>query len=326
MRKAGALLLTLGVLMLMSIPVLATDSAPQTCKDLGYENLEADSSGVWGSVDFDNTSDTLTLVVNAGYEVTLCVKAGSTNQGNGPEVVGPFWEGTHYVGHSSGKELSHYGFTFETKGTTTTEEESSTTTVNDTTTTSEGETTTVPGSSTTTESSSTTTEGSTTTTSESSTTTTSSVTTSTTLPVTTSVPGTTLTTPPNMALWSAEGDCDTIAVEFGEGIAAVDVWHNNEVLFSFEESGERQAVVGAPFEVRLVPVPDGTSPVFPDFIDHTFEHCTPAPTTTTDPGEPIEELPFTGFTEMGIGVAAGICLVLGSILTLLSRNKEESGA
>jgi hypothetical protein len=130
----------------------------KTCKDLGYaDNLTASSLDDWGSVAFDDTEDTLTLTVVEGYEATLCVKAGSANQGLGPEEVGPFSEGTHYVGHSSGKELSHYGIMFIeisddtttttlVDGTTTTTSASTSTTVTDDTTTTqadEGTTTTL---------------------------------------------------------------------------------------------------------------------------------------------------------------------------------------
>lgn len=183
------------------IVTLAEAQVANTCKDLGFpDNLETDTSGVWGSVAFDNTEDTLTLVVNDGYEVTLCVKAGSINQGNGPESVGPFSAGTHIVGHTSGKDLSHYGLTFQTVTTTTGETTSTTTTtVVDTT------TTTSPSSSTTTGVSSTTTTsppGSTSTVPPPSSTTTPETTTST----TPSAPTTTVPTDPSTLPFTGPSD------------------------------------------------------------------------------------------------------------------------
>lgn len=148
----------------------AGQETADTCKELGYpENLEADSSGDWGSVDFSDTEDTLTLTVAEGWEVTLCVKAGSANQGNGPEEAGTFTEGEHTVGHSSGKDLSHYGLvaaeTVVDDSTTTTLVEETTTTVDDSTTTTAAEdTTTTAGETTTTEAATTTDPGDTTTT------------------------------------------------------------------------------------------------------------------------------------------------------------------
>lgn len=144
-------LITLVMLAVLAIPLmgLATENdkpdEPKegTCKDLGYgDNLDSDSSDAWGSIDFSDTEDTLTLEVNEGYEVQLCVKAGSVKQGNGPEDKGWFDEGTYEVGHSSGKELSHYGFRFRDTTTTTVPEE--TTTIPEETTTVPEETTTVP--------------------------------------------------------------------------------------------------------------------------------------------------------------------------------------
>jgi hypothetical protein len=151
----------LGLVFGFGLMAWAGGDGDKTCKDLGYaDNLTASSSGEWGSVAFDDTEDTLTLTVAEGYEVTLCVKAGSANQGLGPEEVGPFSEGTHYVGHSSGKELSHYGVTFieipddtttttlVDETTTTVGEGTTTTQADDGTTTTAGETTTTLGSTT----------------------------------------------------------------------------------------------------------------------------------------------------------------------------------
>jgi hypothetical protein len=161
--------IVLGVLFGFGLMAFADD--PKTCKDLGYaDNLTASSSGVWGSATFDDTQPTLTLVVNEGYEVTLCVKAGSENQGFGPEEVGPFGEGEYAVPHSSGKELSHYGVAFseipDDSTTTTLVDETTTTTVDDSTTTTQADddgTTTTVGETTTTAQVTTTDPGTTTT-------------------------------------------------------------------------------------------------------------------------------------------------------------------
>lgn len=139
------------------VPVLGTTA--DTCKEIGFaDNVEADASGPWGSIGFDDTSSTLDLTVEEGWEVRICVKAGSAQQGNGPEDLGWFGEGEYALSHSSGKELSHYGYevrevpvtTTTTEGTTTTTGETTTTTIVETTTTEQETTTTVPEETTTT--------------------------------------------------------------------------------------------------------------------------------------------------------------------------------
>lgn len=141
---------------------------------------------------FPPTNDTKTLVVTApdGQLISgYCVKAGSINQGYGPEyvVVNPPAE-TVTISHSSGKDISHYTVAFVNRpGPTTTTVAPTTTTVEPTTTTTVQTTTT-------------------TTTVPPTTTTTrtpppppppvSSTTTTTVLPTTTTVPPTTTTGPP----------------------------------------------------------------------------------------------------------------------------------
>lgn len=129
MRRLGMLGVLLGVMLTMlPLTVQASNDKPvdKTCKNLGYDNLGESVGGEWGSIVFDDSEETLGLVVNEGYQVKLCVKAGSANQGLGPEESGPYGEGEYVVGHSSDKELSHFGFKFRT---TTSSTSSTTTTV-----------------------------------------------------------------------------------------------------------------------------------------------------------------------------------------------------
>jgi hypothetical protein len=154
-----ATILMLALVWLITSNDQADATTENTCNDVGFTNLESDTSGAWGSVDFDSTEPTLTLVVEEGFEVRLCVKAGSVEQGDGPEVTGWFDEGTYEVAHSSGKELSHYGIEFRetTTSTSTTTSTTSTTVIGPpppppttTTTSSSSSTTTLPPSTTTT--------------------------------------------------------------------------------------------------------------------------------------------------------------------------------
>jgi hypothetical protein len=154
-----ATILMLALVWLITSNDQADATTENTCNDVGFTNLESDTSGAWGSVDFDSTEPTLTLVVEEGFEVRLCVKAGSVEQGDGPEVTGWFDEGTYEVAHSSGKELSHYGIEFrETTTSTSTPTSTTSTTVigppppppTTTTTSSSSSTTTLPPSTTTT--------------------------------------------------------------------------------------------------------------------------------------------------------------------------------
>ena len=125
-----ATILMLALVWLITSNDQADATTENTCNDVGFTNLESDTSGAWGSVDFDSTEPTLTLVVEEGFEVRLCVKAGSVEQGDGPEVTGWFDEGTYEVAHSSGKELSHYGIEFrETTTSTSTPTSTTSTTV-----------------------------------------------------------------------------------------------------------------------------------------------------------------------------------------------------
>lgn len=152
MSLATALMLALVWLWTSHDQAEATAAEDQTCKDVGFQNLETDVSGPWGSVDFDSSSDTLEVVVNAGYRVRLCIKAGSAQQGDGPEVSDWLDPGSYSMTHSSGKDLSHYGLIYEQTTTTTTasDEEPTTTTTLPETTTTAGETTTTNGETTTT--------------------------------------------------------------------------------------------------------------------------------------------------------------------------------
>ncbi len=154
------LAMSLATALMLAIVMLVTARAEaqvdQTCNDVGFDNETGSTSGIWGSVTFDDSEPTLTLVVEEGFEVRLCVKAGSAQQGDGPEITDWFGEGTHEVSHSTGKDLSHYGIQFreipddEEPTTTQSDEEPTTSPPTTTTTSSSSSTTTEPSDTTTT--------------------------------------------------------------------------------------------------------------------------------------------------------------------------------
>jgi hypothetical protein len=123
-RVAGAVLVCLaGALTALTIatPLSSGGTNEQVCPDMDGK-FESSGSGTGFSVSIGG--GTATITVEAGYAlVAYCVKAGSANQGNGPEihatnVVGP---GSITVSHSSGKDVSHVSVDVEPSGTTTTE-------------------------------------------------------------------------------------------------------------------------------------------------------------------------------------------------------------
>ncbi len=73
------------------------------------------TGGDSGKIDLygDDRPATLTITAPDGFLITgYCVKAGSENQGNGPEyyVVDPP-AASVVIGHSTGKAISHYSYT-----------------------------------------------------------------------------------------------------------------------------------------------------------------------------------------------------------------------
>ena len=151
MKTVGAIFTAVLIACALALPALAGDN--NTCKDIGFpDNLESSTSGEWGNVAFDSNFADLTLVVYEGWEVTICVKAGSANQGNGPVNLGSFSGSNDYeLSHPSGKQLSHYGLiikklpppqatTTSTTPTTEPPNESTTTTVSNITETTSGDT------------------------------------------------------------------------------------------------------------------------------------------------------------------------------------------
>ncbi|MFJ6001792.1 excalibur calcium-binding domain-containing protein [Arthrobacter sp. NPDC092385] len=100
-----ALAVTAG-LTTMASPALATSVAPtdQVCAGLSS-----------GKIDTQGDPRTVTLAAPEGMVITgYCVKAGSGNQGDGPEyvVLDPAgYAATLVISHSSGKAVSHYSFT-----------------------------------------------------------------------------------------------------------------------------------------------------------------------------------------------------------------------
>lgn len=152
-------------------------------------------------------------------------------------------------------------------------------------------------------------------------------------PVTTTTPPTTTTVPETTTLpvganWSADNTCDTITVEFGTGIVAVDVHEMGEVdaFYTFTESGTVEAVVGSPTQFHLVPIADGDHTPVPASINVTVEPCdmstTTVPTTpTTTPDSPPKptELPFTGPEHIALGAVVASILVAGGFRLVRGR-------
>ena len=147
--RFGVLAVVMLVLAMLPTGSGAAADEPQTCKDLpGFTtNLEGGTSGVWGSATFTPDDGPLTLTVNAGYRVWVCVKKGAEGSEGGGGVylypdpyVGP---GTFEIGYPETpmvEGFSHYAIKFGKDTTTTTD--GTTTTTDGTTTTTEGTTTT----------------------------------------------------------------------------------------------------------------------------------------------------------------------------------------
>jgi hypothetical protein len=99
MKKGVVVALALGILLALAAPAVAQES---TCPALSTGHLDAD----------DQTSFTVTAP--AGSLISqVCVKAGSDQQGNGPEIINydpPVASAT--FSHTSGKEISHYSVLF----------------------------------------------------------------------------------------------------------------------------------------------------------------------------------------------------------------------
>lgn len=112
-----------------SVGAILDDRIPQesvdleqgnTCKDLeGFNtNHEGNSSGVWGSIEFEDDNGPLVLTVEDGYTVILCVKKGSAIQGQGPVELDPFAgpQQDVEVNYPDAKDpeegFSHYAFKF----------------------------------------------------------------------------------------------------------------------------------------------------------------------------------------------------------------------
>jgi hypothetical protein len=168
-----------GIILIAATGLTVTGNGVASAGDDGQVCTGLDSGKI------DTTGDPLSVTVTApaGYLIDgYCVKAGSVQQGNGPEYVSvspPSASVT--ITHSTGKAVSHYSYSLTPKSTTTTSTTSTTTTTTepeDTTTTSSTTTTTEPEDTTTTSSTTTTTTEPKGTTTTSSTTTTSTSTTS----------------------------------------------------------------------------------------------------------------------------------------------------
>ena len=247
-----------------------------------------------GKIDTVGDPATVTFTAPAGYLITsYCVKAGT--EAVFVTVDPPASSVT--IDHPVKDSVSHYSVAYTNGQTTTTYGE--TTTSADTTTTSESTSTSVDQSSTTTIRPSTSTSTSTPPDS-----------TSTSLVSTTTAPigGST----PIPANWSAGNTCDTVSVQFGAGIHQVDAYANGGLIFTFDRPGTREAVVGAPMVIQLVPIMASGFEAVPPFVEVTVEKCAPGPSEPAAPTTPDggESLPFTGFDSM-LPILAGALLLSG---------------
>jgi hypothetical protein len=163
------MLLLASLIVAVGLPAAAIDG---NCNTQGgwQENV---TSGAWGSIT-NNGDGSVSVSLNAGYSLDLCVKGGS-----GYEVYsltssgGPFWPPANCGAGTQQCGLSHWAIRNVVLTTTTTGQESTTTTAQESTTTTAQESTTTTAQ----ESTTTTAQESTTTTAQESTTTTAQVTT-----------------------------------------------------------------------------------------------------------------------------------------------------
>lgn len=142
--KRIAQVLTLAVLAVTGFVI----AVPGTVS--GFVDTVTTNDGVCDNLDTGHLSagnaTSTTIYAPAGMVIVkVCVKAGSANQGNGPEYT-DYDPGVASVtiSHSSGKEISHYSVEYapkdETETTTTTTDTTDTTTTTETTTTTDTET------------------------------------------------------------------------------------------------------------------------------------------------------------------------------------------
>ena len=108
---AAALLLTGGAVVFSAAPAYAEEPVNEgVCAGL-------DS----GKIDVEGDVKVITITAPEGYLITgYCVKAGSIKQGNGPEYVELETPVESIdIDHSSGKDISHYSFSYTEKTHTT---------------------------------------------------------------------------------------------------------------------------------------------------------------------------------------------------------------
>lgn len=159
MGVSGALLLLMALVMMLAAPAVAIEGNC-TEQDGGWD--VGVTSGPWGSIT-NNGNGSVSVTLNAGYSLELCVKGG-----NGYLIYevsssgGPFWPPSD-CGQGAGQcGLSHWGIRDVQFTTATSADETTTTTAEETTTTTAEETTTttadVGGTTVTTSASTTTTE------------------------------------------------------------------------------------------------------------------------------------------------------------------------
>ena len=150
MGVSGALLILMALVLMLAAPAVAIEG---NCTALNGGWNVGVTSGPWGSIT-DNGNGSVSVTLNPGYSLELCVKGG-----NGYLIYevsssgGPFWPPSD-CGQGAGQcGLSHWGVRDVQFTTTTTAEETTTTAEETTTTTAEvgGTTVTTSASTTTTE-------------------------------------------------------------------------------------------------------------------------------------------------------------------------------
>ena len=116
-RALGAALLLAGAAALFGAAPAAALETPVPSPSAPPVEKVCDDSG---KIDVGGSHPTLEISAPDGYVITeYCVKAGSAVQGDGPEyvLVDPPQQ-TVTIEHSTGKDISHYSFSYEPASTT----------------------------------------------------------------------------------------------------------------------------------------------------------------------------------------------------------------
>src|SRR5687767_10852684 len=121
MIVAVGLVAVLGFTAAPVVTAMTTDVTKVTLTRVAGDNDQVCPPGDSGKIDVSGNQHSVTVTAPAGKLISgYCVKAGSANQGLGPEFVtiSPPQK-TVTITHSSGKDISHYSLTFVDDTTTT---------------------------------------------------------------------------------------------------------------------------------------------------------------------------------------------------------------